>query len=149
MDTWEGARLEAYPPSHALPACVHLLAHAPPTSPSTHSCLQAYGKCDSPWMLAGNYCAATCGRCAQAAAAPTQPAAESPAPAPASYGAASAPAALAAKCTDVAPPELGCGEQKAYGKCNSEWMVAAGYCMATCGRCALIGPPSEALAAGK
>ena len=105
-------------------------------------------------MTAGNYCAATCGRCSPAAAAasPSPPPAASPAPAAAPDGTAGAPAPATpgAGCSDVpAPPEaadvvspvpLSCAEQKAFGKCESPWMVAGNYCAATCGRCGGVAP---------
>ncbi|PSC67673.1 U6 snRNA phosphodiesterase [Micractinium conductrix] len=92
---------------------------------------QAYGKCDSPWMLAGNYCAATCGRC------PAGEGASAPAAAPAAPVAETEAAAPAPACADVPPPEtdMSCAEQKTYGKCDSPWMVSGNYCAATCGRC--------------
>ena len=88
-----------------------LLSCLRPTHLSTHSCLQAYGKCDSPWMLAGNYCAATCGRC------PAGEGASAPAAAPAAPVAETEAAAPAPACADVPPPEtdMSCAEQKVCG----------------------------------
>ena len=52
-------------------------------------------------------------------------------------------------CTDVQPPSGGdCAAQRSYGKCSAGWMVAGGFCRATCGACgggaAAVPAPSPA-----
>ena len=42
----------------------------------------------------------------------------------------------AAGCIDVPPSEdYSCAQQAAWGKCGADFMVAGGFCAATCGRC--------------
>jgi V8-like Glu-specific endopeptidase len=38
-------------------------------------------------------------------------------------------------CTDRPPPSFTCAQQKKWGKCNKPWMVPAGNCLKTCGKC--------------
>jgi|TARA_B110000971_G_scaffold146409_1_gene149493 hypothetical protein len=38
-------------------------------------------------------------------------------------------------CVDRQPPEHGCVQQSKWGKCDAEFMVTAGLCAKTCGRC--------------
>ena len=111
----------------------------PPGVATTCSEIKVLGMCSDSNLMAGGFCAATCARCHLAL--PHQagvmqgemPTAGAPAPV-AEAGAAAA--AAASDCTDEPPPgEAPCPEQKAWGKCESEWMVAANYCAATCGRC--------------
>ncbi|KAL4440274.1 hypothetical protein ABPG75_003275 [Micractinium tetrahymenae] len=92
------------------------------TPPSGSTCAQqkANKQCDQPWMMSGNYCRATCGRCKMASPAPSSTSASS-----GSSG-----------CSDVTPPgQAGCSQQKAWGNCAQGWMAAGGFCAATCGRC--------------
>jgi hypothetical protein len=40
-------------------------------------------------------------------------------------------------CRDIAPSQdYSCQQQKLWGKCDEEWMLAGNYCQSTCGRCA-------------
>lgn len=67
-----------------------------PTDGSTCSQKQLWGQCGADWLAKAGWCAATCGRCSQPAAA---------------GGAGSA------GCTDVAPPGgFSCAQQKEWGK---------------------------------
>ena len=47
-------------------------------------------------------------------------------------------------CVDVQPPSGGdCQAQAAWGKCSASWIVAGGFCRATCKACAgAAGPPT-------
>ena len=39
-------------------------------------------------------------------------------------------------CRDISPSEeYNCRQQRLWGKCDEEWMVAGNYCQSTCGRC--------------
>eukprot|EP01025_Chloroclados_australasicus_P065436 TRINITY_DN8917_c1_g1_i4.p1 TRINITY_DN8917_c1_g1~~TRINITY_DN8917_c1_g1_i4.p1 ORF type:complete len:512 (-),score=53.08 TRINITY_DN8917_c1_g1_i4:497-2032(-) len=38
-------------------------------------------------------------------------------------------------CQDKTPPDFTCDNQVAWGKCEEDWMVSAGYCDLSCGRC--------------
>ena len=41
-----------------------------------------------------------------------------------------------AGCADVPPSgSFTCGQQAAWGKCGADFMIAGGFCAATCGRC--------------
>ena len=44
-----------------------------PGSPYSCAQQQGWGKCNASWMLSGNYCALTCGRCAPAPSPPPPP----------------------------------------------------------------------------
>lgn len=60
--------------------------------------------------------------------APTEATASSDAP-PATAG-------PAAPCVDVPTPEgFTCAQQAGWGKCSEPWMLAGGFCRATCGHC--------------
>ena len=46
-----------------------------------------------------------------------------------------------AACADVAPSGgFTCAQQAAWGKCSADFMVAGGFCAATCGRCGSATP---------
>ncbi|KAL4422029.1 hypothetical protein ABPG77_005459 [Micractinium sp. CCAP 211/92] len=101
------------------------------TPPTGSSCAQQKSnkQCDQPWMMAGNYCRATCGRCKMASPPPSQ---------------SSAPSS-GSSCDDITPPgQPGCSQQKAWGNCAQGWMAQGGYCAATCGRCSGSGSSSAA-----
>ena len=53
-----------------------------PGSPYSCAQQQGWGKCNASWMLSGNYCALTCGRCAQSAPSPSPPPPPPPPPPP-------------------------------------------------------------------
>jgi hypothetical protein len=43
---------------------------------------------------------------------------------------------LAPTCTDVAPnADYTCEQQRAWGKCDAQWMIGGAYCARTCNRC--------------
>ncbi|EFN51933.1 hypothetical protein CHLNCDRAFT_139590, partial [Chlorella variabilis] len=47
-----------------------------------------------------------------------------------------AAAAGSTACRDKpAPGAWSCKQQRAWGKCEDKWLVAGGWCVATCGRC--------------
>ncbi|KAL3159408.1 hypothetical protein ABBQ38_009838 [Trebouxia sp. C0009 RCD-2024] len=90
---------------------------------------RGFGKCNADFMLAGNFCQATCGRC------------PSPAPTPA-RARASGGAASTCPCSDVKPPgsPYSCTQQRDFGKCGAGFMMGpgsppGGFCQTTCGRC--------------
>ena len=96
--------------------------------PGSNGCWQQkqWGKCGEAWMAAGNYCAATCGRCSQQSGSSAQ----------ASASSSSSSSSGGSGCSDTAPPGSdGCWQQKQWGKCSEGWLLASNYCAATCGRC--------------
>ena len=115
------------PTCHTLPASVpHSVPRHPLISTPAHflPLPQADGNCGQPWMLSGNYCRATCGRCALGGGAS------------ASATSTATTAATPTGCIDLPPPgQSGCADQKAWGNCQQGWFKEAGYCAATCGRC--------------
>lgn len=74
------------------------------------------------WMIKGNFCRATCGRCTLGA----------------SSSSASSTSA-SSDCSDKAVPSSvsygTCEQQKDWGKCDDDWMKKGGYCRKTCGAC--------------
>ncbi len=59
-----------------------------------------------------------------------------PLPVPGPTLPADACAAAAGTCVDLAKgQEYSCIQQKAWGKCDEEWMVSGDYCRKSCGRC--------------
>ena len=74
--------------------------------------LQA-GECDEPWLVAGDYCTHSCGRC-PAVAVPD-----------ARKG-----------CRDVPlDPHYPCAQLYAAGECFELWVQLGDYCARSCGRC--------------
>eukprot|EP01025_Chloroclados_australasicus_P046179 TRINITY_DN5093_c0_g1_i6.p1 TRINITY_DN5093_c0_g1~~TRINITY_DN5093_c0_g1_i6.p1 ORF type:complete len:751 (+),score=55.26 TRINITY_DN5093_c0_g1_i6:150-2402(+) len=81
------------------------------TPDSTYTCQQQndFGKCFESWMLAGDYCKKTCGRCAD-----TQ----------------------VSDCDDIPPnSQFSCEQQREFGKCDEDWMTSGDYCRRTCNSC--------------
>eukprot|EP01025_Chloroclados_australasicus_P024309 TRINITY_DN24411_c1_g1_i5.p1 TRINITY_DN24411_c1_g1~~TRINITY_DN24411_c1_g1_i5.p1 ORF type:complete len:660 (-),score=71.71 TRINITY_DN24411_c1_g1_i5:31-2010(-) len=98
----------------------------PPLGGLTCTEQKSQGKCGEWWMLWGDFCAITCGRCTCGI-----PLSQS-----------SPDDSDACDCTDVSPPGNGdCKQQKKWGKCDADWMVKKtqkaprGFCEQTCGRC--------------
>jgi hypothetical protein len=111
----EAAPLAPGPAAEAVAAQANC-TDTPPDSRFTCQQQQRFGKCNEPWMVQGNFCAATCGRCTPAEA-PVSPATEG-------------------RCTDTRPDSrFTCQQQQRFGKCNEPWMVQGNFCAATCGRC--------------
>ncbi|KAK2078299.1 hypothetical protein QBZ16_004168 [Prototheca wickerhamii] len=82
-----------------------------PPSPD-YTCAQqaAFGKCSAVWMVEGDYCAQTCGRCL----IPTP----------------------STDCGDVSPvPDVACEAYVAIGACELAWMRQNRYCSESCGFC--------------
>eukprot|EP01026_Neomeris_dumetosa_P032691 TRINITY_DN2598_c0_g2_i1.p1 TRINITY_DN2598_c0_g2~~TRINITY_DN2598_c0_g2_i1.p1 ORF type:complete len:373 (-),score=68.58 TRINITY_DN2598_c0_g2_i1:53-1171(-) len=117
------------------------------------SCLEQklYGKCFVDWMLAGGYCAQTCGRCKCDS---EENGLESPAVEKEvdilMFKSSEDDEVVVKKsvrnededgvcdpdCTDVAPNDaFTCAQQASFGKCLSVWMVEANFCAASCERC--------------
>ena len=99
--------------------------------------LQAWSNCNDNWMLAGNLCRASCGRCTL--------------PSPQSSSASAGSGASSGACTDEQPDSVSCQQQKQYGKCSEAWFISNNYCAATCGRCTSgsnPSPPSSPAPAG-
>ncbi|KAI8471230.1 MAG: hypothetical protein J3K34DRAFT_520722 [Monoraphidium minutum] len=78
----------------------------PPGSDLTCAEQAEFGQCEAPWMLAGGFCAETCGRWPCVTAAP--PASDHGVP---------------PGCTDAS-----------FGACDADWMVRTSACARTCGR---------------
>eukprot|EP01025_Chloroclados_australasicus_P069113 TRINITY_DN96_c0_g1_i1.p1 TRINITY_DN96_c0_g1~~TRINITY_DN96_c0_g1_i1.p1 ORF type:complete len:1371 (+),score=157.95 TRINITY_DN96_c0_g1_i1:299-4411(+) len=65
--------------------------------------------CNSSWLIDGDYCAFTCGRCL---------------------------CNNGCMCTNYSPNiKYTCEELSYFGKCSEPWMVVGEYCMHSCGRC--------------
>lgn len=94
-------------------------------------------QCSQPWLLSGNYCRATCGRCkllSGSASSTSSSSASSGGGSSSSKSSASSDSG--SSCGDKAPPgEAGCSQQKASGKCDDGYIKSGGYCQRTCGRC--------------
>lgn len=105
-------------------------APAPPADGSTCVQKKAWGQCGADWMATANWCAATCGRCAQA-----------PVPAPVT--------SPTGTCIDQQPSDGStCSQLLLWGRCGAQQAVAGGWCAATCGRCAQPAPASGAGSSG-
>eukprot|EP01025_Chloroclados_australasicus_P046175 TRINITY_DN5093_c0_g1_i2.p1 TRINITY_DN5093_c0_g1~~TRINITY_DN5093_c0_g1_i2.p1 ORF type:complete len:685 (+),score=37.55 TRINITY_DN5093_c0_g1_i2:150-2204(+) len=77
----------------------------------SYTCLQQseFGKCFESWMLAGDFCKKTCGRCADS---------------------------KVTECDDIPPSNrFTCEQQRDFGKCGARWMISGNYCKRTCNRC--------------
>eukprot|EP01025_Chloroclados_australasicus_P045167 TRINITY_DN4928_c1_g1_i5.p1 TRINITY_DN4928_c1_g1~~TRINITY_DN4928_c1_g1_i5.p1 ORF type:complete len:1221 (+),score=157.42 TRINITY_DN4928_c1_g1_i5:86-3748(+) len=105
----------------------------PPPADLGHSCedQKQWGKCDKYWMMVGDFCSVTCGRCTCDNGQQTSDVPEG------------------CDCSNVRPPgaELSCYHQRRYGKCPADWMIkprleaVQGYCEYSCGRCSCPGAP--------
>lgn len=73
---------------------------------SSYKLTDCYRRCGDDWLIAGDYCAATCGRCATIEA-----------------------------CDDLPPPFEACDSVAAGGKCKDPMVTQAGWCRRTCGVC--------------
>ena len=107
--------------------------------PGGNSCLQHKGwnNCFDDWMIEGDFCAATCGRCDLPAGKPIvvdnigridqrrdRQADNSDYPTD------------QAECDDLqASDGYTCATQKGLGRCDEEWFIAGAYCRRTCDRC--------------
>eukprot|EP01026_Neomeris_dumetosa_P051676 TRINITY_DN454_c0_g1_i12.p1 TRINITY_DN454_c0_g1~~TRINITY_DN454_c0_g1_i12.p1 ORF type:complete len:862 (-),score=243.24 TRINITY_DN454_c0_g1_i12:731-3139(-) len=77
-----------------------------------------FGKCSEEWLQVGGYCQASCGVCGNRVVDET------------------AVLQSLGHCVDIQPKgEHTCEQQKKFGKCDAEWMVANNYCQQTCNRC--------------
>ena len=95
---------------------------AKPSDGTTCQQQKDWGKCNENWIISGNYCRATCGRCSLAAAA-------------SSSSSSSSTAAAAASCADAQPSSGTCQQQKDWGNCEEDWIKSGSYCQITCGHC--------------
>ncbi|KAL4433088.1 hypothetical protein ABPG77_006515 [Micractinium sp. CCAP 211/92] len=94
-----------------------------PNDGSTCAQKKGWGQCGADWMARAGWCAQTCGRCG------TTP----------GTGGGTTPTAT---CTDVQPNDGStCAQKKGWGQCGADWMLAQGWCAATCGRCST--PPPQ------
>ncbi|KAL4856466.1 Expansin-A32 [Chlorella vulgaris] len=85
-------------------------------------------QCSKPWLLSGNYCRATCGRCTLSDSSSSAGSSD--------VSSSDSGSSSSSDCTDVSPPgEADCQQQKAWGKCNKAYIVKSNYCAATCERC--------------
>ncbi|PRW39389.1 formate nitrite transporter [Chlorella sorokiniana] len=92
-----------------------------------------WGKCNDGWLVAGNYCASTCGRCGGNSNGQQQ---QSGGSSSSSSSSSSASSSSSSGCTNKAPSDgKGCWQHKQWGNCNRGWMTAGNYCASTCGRC--------------
>lgn len=73
-----------------------------------------YGACLSDWMVNGQFCEKTCGRCR---------------------------CVTDCSCKDVPPPNTAftCADQKRFGNCEQSWMKDGKFCEDSCGRCKCAG----------
>jgi len=79
-------------------------------TPDEYTCEQqkVWGKCTAGFMLKGDFCAKTCGRCG----------------------------GTGEYCTNLPTPDgYTCEQQKGWGKCTADFMLQGGFCAKTCGRC--------------
>ena len=76
-----------------------------------------FGACEQSFMIDGNFCLKTCGRCSDSTTASSEAATDS-------------------SCTDTQPDEYWtCQQQKDFGACEQSFMIDGNFCLKTCGRC--------------
>eukprot|EP01025_Chloroclados_australasicus_P020953 TRINITY_DN2201_c4_g1_i7.p1 TRINITY_DN2201_c4_g1~~TRINITY_DN2201_c4_g1_i7.p1 ORF type:complete len:1178 (+),score=201.43 TRINITY_DN2201_c4_g1_i7:252-3785(+) len=113
--------------------------------PGEFSCDQQkqYKKCTAEWMISGDFCAITCGRCVcvqEEDLADRQVGEDLPAELLANGDTETSEGGddKVCECTDVPPPnpwEYTCEQQKDFGKCTESFMIDKNFCQITCGRC--------------
>lgn len=126
---------DAPPPKAKTPAeeCVDVPV------PGGNSCLQHKGwnNCFDDWMIEGDFCAATCGRCELP---PGKPIAVD------NIGRIDQRRDRGTDNTDYPTDRVECDDlqasdgytcetQKGLGRCDAEWFIVGAYCRRTCGRC--------------
>lgn len=125
---------------------------APPLGPLRSA--QDNKQCSQPWLLSGNYCRATCGRCKLAGQQNSGDGSKDKEGG--SDGSSSSSddgqsdSSSSGACSDVTPPgEAGCQQQKEWGKCGDAYMQKGNYCARSCGRCGQQGQKVQAYAEAK
>lgn len=114
------------------------------TPPDGYPCEQqlAWGRCSTAFILASNWCAATCGRCGAMSVdrAGAQPLPAAVAEQPSVHQRLFFGAEPEVECNDNQPVDgTTCEEHKELGNCISGYLLATGYCRLTCGHCSLPG----------
>eukprot|EP01025_Chloroclados_australasicus_P033585 TRINITY_DN3428_c0_g1_i1.p1 TRINITY_DN3428_c0_g1~~TRINITY_DN3428_c0_g1_i1.p1 ORF type:complete len:505 (-),score=42.76 TRINITY_DN3428_c0_g1_i1:1199-2713(-) len=100
----------------------------PPDSQYSCARQKEFGKCNASWMVQGEFCKKTCGRCDSQATVPTIPQVVDPPPG----------------CFDIPPDsKYTCVQQRDFGKCEAQWMLAGGFCKLTCNRCDTTSLPQQ------
>lgn len=145
----------------------HVLALVSLHASDGYTCAQRkeWGNCNDDWMVSGDFCAATCGRCggsdcwdkevggkeqtncAVCHGVPPLPhppshCAESwnlylhvMIPVPIQHMSISHEDARKLNHLPVCADGYTCAQRKEWGNCNDDWMVSGGFCEQTCGRC--------------
>eukprot|EP01026_Neomeris_dumetosa_P040344 TRINITY_DN332_c1_g1_i1.p2 TRINITY_DN332_c1_g1~~TRINITY_DN332_c1_g1_i1.p2 ORF type:complete len:254 (+),score=49.32 TRINITY_DN332_c1_g1_i1:181-942(+) len=84
----------------------------PPQGDLTCAERKANDGCEKDWMISGDFCAVTCGRCSDPK--------------------------ISEDCGDVQPEgDFTCAQRATFGACDKDWMIDGNYCEKTCGRCFL------------
>ena len=136
---------------------------APPLGPLRSA--QDNKQCSQPWLLSGNYCRATCGRCKLAGQQNSGDGSkdkeggsddsssgsdDGQSDSSSFFSKASSSSSSSAACSDVTPPgEAGCQQQKEWGKCGEAYLQKGNYCARSCGRCGQQGQKVQAYAEAK
>ena len=142
---------------------------APPLGPLRSA--QDNKQCSQPWLLSGNYCRATCGRCklagqqnsgdgskdkeggsdgSSSSSDDGQSDSSSSSSSSSFSSSSSSSSSSSGACSDVTPPgEAGCQQQKEWGKCGDAYMQKGNYCARSCGRCGQQGQKVQAYAEAK
>lgn len=97
-----------------------------PTDGSTCQQQKDWGKCGENWLISGNFCRLTCGRCSGSSSSD----------ATSDSSSSDSSTSSSSDCTDTAPNDgFSCQEHKDWGNCNESWLKADGFCRVTCGLC--------------